>query len=53
MALGTGKLAVRRNGFEVYNKLLNGFSFGLMEGTEGETMDCRVVFFGGNVFKLL
>ena len=53
MALGTGKLTVRRNGFEAYNILLNGFGFGLMEGTEGETMDCRVAFFGDNVFKLL
>ena len=53
MALGTGKLTVRRNGFEAYNKLVNGFGFGLMEGTEGETMDCRVAFFGDNVFKLL
>ena len=53
MTLGTGKLTVRRDGFEAYNKLLNGFSFGLMEGTEGEVMGCRVVFFGDNIFKLL
>ena len=53
MALGTGKLTVRRNGFEVYNKLLNGFGFGLMDGTEGEMMDYRVAFFGDNIFKLL
>ena len=53
MALETGKLTVRRNGFEACNKLLNGFGFGLMEGSEGEAMDCRVAFFCDNILKLL